>query len=183
MFAIISIACLSLTSCSRDNTPEKPLPGEPRLSTPEKPLPKEHPLSDEEEKRLWDEGHKIAKTICREFGDVAMACPDLQPEACVYVNFSGARATDAVLERLGQMPRIGELHLDGTAITDAGLEHLKGLTQLRYLSLVATKVTDVGLEHLKALTQLKELRLVGTRVSDQGVQKLRQALPNCKIER
>ncbi len=65
-----------------------------------------------------------------------------------------------------------------------GLEHLRGLTQLKDLNLNGMRViTDVGLEHLEGLTQLQELGIIGTRVTDEGVKKLRQALPDCKIDR
>ena len=37
--------------------------------------------------------------------------------------------------------------------------------------------------NLAELTNLKELQLYKTQVSDEQVQKLRQALPNCKIEK
>jgi hypothetical protein len=44
-------------------------------------------------------------------------------------------------------------------------------------------VTNAGLEHLKELTELENLGLGGTMVTDEGLKKLRQALPNCWIER
>ena len=59
----------------------------------------------------------------------------------------------------------------------------KGLTQLQILHLGGTNVTDSGMEYLKGLTQLQNLTLVGTMVTDEGVRRLKQALPECEIER
>jgi Leucine-rich repeat (LRR) protein len=93
------------------------------------------------------------------------------------------QVTDTGLVHLKGLTQLKELYLDNSGVTDAGLRHLKGLTQLRSLWLGRTQVTDVGLGHLKGLTQLEELYLKDTRVTDAGVKELRQALPNCKIER
>jgi hypothetical protein len=49
--------------------------------------------------------------------------------------------------------------------------------------LLGTQVTNAGLEHLKGLSNLKTLFLEHSKVTDDGIMKLRQALPNCKIER
>ncbi len=38
-------------------------------------------------------------------------------------------------------------------------------------------------EHLQGLTKLEKLWLRHTQVTDEGLRKLKQALPNCKIER
>jgi hypothetical protein len=78
-------------------------------------------------------------------------------ETCVYLESS--RVTDADLEKLQTLPRLGELFLRDTQVSDAGLESLKGLTQLQLLDLRNTHVTD------------------------EGVAKLQKTLPNCKIIR
>jgi hypothetical protein len=39
--------------------------------------------------------------------------------------------------------------LNGTQITDAGIEHLKGVTKLGYLDLSGTQITDAGIQQLK----------------------------------
>jgi len=51
------------------------------------------------------------------------------------------------------------------------------------LNLCETATTDAGLNHPDGLTQLKVLDLRGTEVTEEGLKRLRQALPNCRIER
>jgi hypothetical protein len=161
--------------------------------------------------RIWEEEDEIARQV-RALGGWATPCDRLDPLACVFVDFAGnftdeTEVTEPVLQRLGRLPRIGSLCLDGTAaadgwlehvsrltqlqclslintkITDAGLEHLRGMTRLRFLCLEGTKVTDVGLEKLSRLERLRTLDLSGTGVTDEGVKRLQKSLPNCKIER
>jgi hypothetical protein len=56
------------------------------------------------------------------------------------------------------------------------------MAQLDSLRLDGTPITDAGLEHLKQLAQLRTLWLNYTHATLAGVTKLRQALPDCKIE-
>ena len=116
------------------------------------------------------------------------------------LNLFGTEVTDTGLKQLKGLTQLQSLDLGvlkftgrdgsnvlttvvfGTRVTDAGLEQLKGLPQLQSLDLRDTQVTDTGLEQLKGLTQLKSLGLWGTLVTDIGVRKLRQTLPNCKID-
>lgn len=169
------------------------------------------PSSEAKEVRIWEEEDEIVRQI-RALGGWATPCEGLDPTACVFVdlarNFSAeTEVTESVLQRLGQLPRIGRLDLDGTAIQDSWLEHVGKLTQLQYLSLDNTKITDVGLEHLKGMTRLVFLGLHGTKVTDdglgklrslgqveyldlsetgvteEGVKRLQEALPNCDIDR
>lgn len=86
-------------------------------------------------------------------------------------------------EHLEKLPTLGNLILADTKITDAGLEHLVGLTNIEALDLRCTEITDAGLDYIKGLTSLKRLLLKNTHVTDEGVKKLREALPNCEIER
>ena len=90
--------------------------------------------------------------------------------------------TDADLVHLKGLPKLNRAYLRETKVTDAGLVHLKGMTNLQTLNLCNTKVTDAGLVHLKGLTKLNSLNLWGTKVTDAGVKKLKQALPNCRID-
>ena len=100
------------------------------------------------------------------------------------LDLSGPETTDEVLaEKLKGLTKLEVLDLANTKITDAGLVHLKGLTKLEGLNLWGTQVTDAGLEHLKGFSNLEEVYLSGTQVTDARVQSLREALPDCKIER
>ncbi len=93
------------------------------------------------------------------------------------------RVTDAGLAHLQGLTNLEELCLAGTQVTDAGLAHLQGLKNLRVLDLDGTKVTDAGLAFLDRLTGLRVLWLCGTQVEDARLAQLRQALPNCRINR
>jgi len=101
----------------------------------------------------------------------------------VFLELTNSQFNDAKLKHLKGLTNLTILLLDSTQVTDAGLKHLKGLTNLVFLDLVDTQVTDAGLEHLKGLTKLEELKLHGTRTTEEGVEMLREALPDCKIER
>jgi hypothetical protein len=92
-------------------------------------------------------------------------------------------SSDANLGDLKGLTDVRALFLSNIWVTDAGLENLTGMTQLITLFLDDTQVTDAGLEHLKGLTQLQMLYVGNTQVTEAGVTKLRQALPNCRIER
>ena len=87
--------------------------------------------------------------------------------------------TDAGLVHLEGLTNLQSLHLSETQITDAVLVHLKGLTSLE----INTQVTGAGLVHLKGVTNLQSLNLNRTQVTDAGVAELKQALPDCKIEK
>ena len=93
------------------------------------------------------------------------------------------KITDAGLDHLKGLTQLQDLELHKARITDAGLKQLKGLTQLRELELYGTKITDAGLVHLRGLTNLRYLGLTGTQVTYPAVERLRQALPNCSVER
>lgn len=76
-----------------------------------------------------------------------------------------SRVSDAMLKRLGDLPTLESLTLDGTPVNGSQLRHLKGLTSLHYLSLRDTPVTDADLVHVNALPLLG-LRLTGTQITD-----------------
>jgi hypothetical protein len=135
----------------------------------------------EEQKKSWDEARTIAATIKRQLGVSSMACSQLSPPAYVWVSVNSQHATDATLERLGTIPRIGSLIVSGGQITDAGLRHLSNFTELQRLVLHTKLVTDAGLPHLMGMTKLRNLDLKSARVTEAGVNKLQKALPNCDI--
>ncbi len=99
------------------------------------------------------------------------------------VDLSDKPITDDVLVHLEAIGQLRELFLSGTNISDAGLLHLQSLRQLTHLELANTKVTDAGMMHLQGLGKLQYLNLKRTKVTVEGEYKLRQALPECIIER
>ncbi len=61
--------------------------------------------------------------------------------------------------------------------------YLEEMPKLRELCFYDSPITDAGLDRLKVLTQLKILKLRNTHVTEEGAMKLREALPNCEIDR
>ncbi len=100
-----------------------------------------------------------------------------------HVSLATTKTTDAGLEQLKGQDQLLDLSLSFTMVTDDGLKHIESMTRLQLLDLSGTTLTDGGLEHLKGLTQLQRLDLRFTRVTDAGVRKLQQALPDCTIYR
>ena len=72
--------------------------------------------------------------------------------------------------------------LQASELGDDDLPAVARSKRLRRLNLAATQVTDAGLEHLAGLRELRHLDLKYTRVTPQGVERLRQVLPETKIE-
>jgi hypothetical protein len=120
------------------------------------------------------------------------------------LGYSGV--TDAGLASIEDLPKLRSLDLYGTKVTDAGLRRLRHtsqmeclvlsplntdaslecvakMTSLKTLNLNGTKVTDKGLVHLYGLRNLREVMLYNTSVTDEGARKLRQSLPDCKVEK
>ena len=79
--------------------------------------------------------------------------------------------------------QVHAVELSNKRVTDADLGTLDGLTQIKGLELDGARVTDASLDRLETLTQLEWLSVRGTMLTRAGVARLRQALPNCKIER
>lgn len=115
--------------------------------------------------------------------------------------------TDSGLAHLRRCRDLDSLSLQGLPITNRGLTHLQVHRGLTFLDLSATNITDAGIKSIAAFEGLEELRLCNTRISDtglahlkqhkhlkllaltdtsvtkQGIALLREALPNCMIER
>ncbi len=124
-----------------------------------------------------------------------------------YLNLAGSRVGDKGLEKLAALAALEDLWVEGTEVTDDGLRHLRPLAKLKRLGLNdcrigdagleklaalpsleavhlrGTDVTDEGLRHLYQLANLKLLDLTNTRVTMAGVLKLKEALPNCTLQR
>ena len=70
-----------------------------------------------------------------------------------------------------------------SVVDDAQLGHLSHFDGLQGVELDGPAITDAGLARSQGLTQLKLLSFNCTRVTDEGMKNLREALPECKIER
>jgi len=106
-----------------------------------------------------------------------------------YLNIgsnSRNQVTDAGLEHLRGMTSIQNLTLIGTRVTDSGLETISGLKELSHLAIGSqadqSEITDAGLAHLAGLSKLTNLTILKTRITDAGIAKLKENLPNVKID-
>lgn len=99
------------------------------------------------------------------------------------LSLQGLPITDRGLTHLLVHRGLTFLDLSATNITDAGIKSLAAFEDLEELRLCNTRVSDAGLAHLKQHKHLKLLALTDTSVTKQGIALLREALPNCMIER
>ncbi len=95
---------------------------------------------------------------------------------------TGTRVSGEGLAPLLKLTRLEAVKLGGTEVGDGGLAVLARLPRLKHLALDRTRITDAGVPVLAGIESLEFLDLHGTWVSVDGVQKLRDALPNCRIE-
>jgi Leucine-rich repeat (LRR) protein len=90
--------------------------------------------------------------------------------------------TDVAVRRIGALAMLEELHLDGCkAITDKGVSWTSELGNLKRLCLSGTKVSDETLLRAEKMSNLKELEVYGTAISKEGVARLRKHRPDLKI--
>jgi hypothetical protein len=90
-----------------------------------------------------------------------------------------SKLTDAELDRLGEIPNLASLKLQGPWASDASLARIRGLSNLRRLDLVSVRMSDAGLAYVGELTNLEHLILINVPVTDAGLGHLR-ALRNLR---
>ena len=103
-----------------------------------------------------------------------------------FVRMSGIdNISDDGIQHLSKLKGLEKLSLQhGRALTDNALRHLRRCQQLQELNLwYCSKITDKGLRHLHSLSKLRQLNVGGTKVTDKAIAELRQALPECKVQR
>lgn len=99
-----------------------------------------------------------------------------------YESISPEELTHA-LERLADLPGLESIDLGlMLPLTDDDLRHFGQSPDLKSLTIYAPQLTDRGLAHLAGLRQLQELHLDYTSATQAGIDRLRQALPDCRIE-
>ncbi len=95
---------------------------------------------------------------------------------------NGTKVSDKGLSNVKTLTKLQMLTLDDTKITDAGLTYLSAMQALDNLGLSYCKIGDAGLAHLYLLKGLKNLHIQHTNVTVGGIEKLRQRMPDCKVE-
>jgi Leucine-rich repeat (LRR) protein len=74
--------------------------------------------------------------------------------------------------RLGRLPKLREVRLDGAGIDDSLLPDLASIPSVREILLENTSVTDAGLARLDGPADLEVLWLSGARVTDAGLRSI-----------
>lgn len=95
----------------------------------------------------------------------------------VVLNVQGFKLTRDELMHIGRLHQLQILDLSSNDITDEDLKFLAELTSLQELDLSHNPIDGYGLVYLEGLTHLKKLNLAWTDASADGLEKLRR-LPN-----
>jgi hypothetical protein len=95
---------------------------------------------------------------------------------------TGTAVTDKVVPHIRPLKSLRALQLSHTGITDVGLAGLNGFAELTHLGLDGTVVTDDSIPVIAGFKSLKYLNLSDTDMTDAGMRKLRDALPECRVE-
>lgn len=95
---------------------------------------------------------------------------------------TGTPVTDKVVPHIKPLKSLKALQLSHTGITDVGLAELKGFADLTHLGLDGTVVTDISIPVIAAFSSLKYLNVSDTDMTDAGLKKLKDALPECRVE-
>ena len=119
----------------------------------------------------------IRKDLDKPRGELTEA--DFEKVTELYLD---AAFTLRCLKELVKLKQLTKLHLSNTPISDSGLKELVKLKQLTSLNLSGTPITDTGLKELAKCKLLARLFLFNTKVTKAGVARLKEALPDCKIE-
>ncbi len=98
------------------------------------------------------------------------------------LNLCGNRITNAGLKELHKLKELRRLDLSLTSVNDDGMQALHPLEKLEYLRIWDVKISDVGLSHLQEIKTLKQVLLAHAEVTASGLEKLRNAIPNIKVQ-
>lgn len=88
------------------------------------------------------------------------------------LTLSATQISNIGVARISVMPGIVSLGLSSTSIDNQALHHLHDLPNLQMLSISDTDITDEGLEHLSVHRKLTTLLLTGNQIGDAGVKHL-----------
>jgi hypothetical protein len=99
----------------------------------------------------------------------------------VSVGLKGKDLKNVKLSMLAGFKHLHSLHLEKSTVSDKQLKGLDKLEHLRYINLYGTGISDKGLKYLEGCKSLKKLYLWGSKVTEKGVKKLKNVLPEVKI--
>lgn len=99
-----------------------------------------------------------------------------------WLKLGDVKINTLLLEAIGEMPNLTQLHLNKTSIADKDLAFLKNLQQLEYLNLSETNVSGRGLAALTSLKKISKLYLYKTNSNADDFAALKKTFPNAKID-
>jgi len=124
---------------------------------------------------LYLAGSQLTDADCKAISE----CSELES---LHIGAVGSKVTDAGIAHLANLQKLHTLLVHDIGLTDAGLKQLARLKAMFRLDLGNTAVSDLGIGTLADMAALQELNIKGTRITEAGYNKLKDALPNCKIE-
>jgi uncharacterized membrane protein/mono/diheme cytochrome c family protein len=102
---------------------------------------------------------------------------DFQPllalkQQIAVLDLGGTQITDAIMEKLAQLPHLTVLKLDHTAITGSALDQLATLENLKSINLSSSKFDASSLHALLALKYLEKAYVFDTPMASEGIRQL-----------
>jgi hypothetical protein len=95
---------------------------------------------------------------------------------------TGTAVSDDVVPHIKVLGKLKALQLSHTGITDVGLASLEGFADLTHLGLDGTVVTDKSIPIVASFKSLKYLNISDSDMTEAGIRRLREALPECRVE-
>ncbi|WP_276167311.1 c-type cytochrome domain-containing protein [Zobellia alginiliquefaciens] len=102
-------------------------------------------------------------------------------EQLVYLNLANLPVENAHMNTIGKLTNLEHLVLNFTNIDADGIAQLNTCRKLQTVSLSGTAIDLSVLESLKALAGLKEVFVWNTQLTTKDIQKIRNELPNVRI--
>ena len=132
----------------------------------------------------------LSLSHCHHLGDEALA-QIANIQSLETLELQGIAITDAGLDFVGRLPRLGRLEIQpcdrkmpgGLHVTDAGLMRIKGLQRLHTLSIRACPgVTDDIRNVLEEFGSLMLLQLYDTGITEDGQRQIVSSLPKTRVD-
>ncbi|MFH6603607.1 c-type cytochrome domain-containing protein [Maribacter algicola] len=88
------------------------------------------------------------------------------------LDLGGTQVTDAIFEKLTQLPNLTILKLDNTSITGQNIKQLSSLEHIKSINLTASKFEETHLPDFSGFKKLKKIYLYKTKSESQGIKTL-----------
>jgi hypothetical protein len=98
------------------------------------------------------------------------------------IGIASSNITDFGLENIDKLKRLESLSLPWSKLSDRGVQKIVALPALLHLDVTGKDITDRSVDAFASCKSLKHLRIVGTGISEKGAARLRELLPQCKVD-